>query len=62
MSTETTALIERLTAENARLREAIKSADEIITDSWGEDAMERGDCQAVNILRAALNDEWRLPE
>lgn len=34
---------------------AATDAIEIITDSWGEDAMERGDCQAVNRLRAAID-------
>lgn len=43
-----------LRRENERLREAMRFAVEIITDSWGEEQMESGDCQAVNVLRAAL--------
>ena len=37
-----------------KLVEALKFAAEIIKDSWGDEQMERGDCQAYNVLTSAL--------
>jgi hypothetical protein len=50
--------IERLTAENQQMREAIETAIEIIADSYDYDPQEtycECDCQAVNVMQRALS-------
>ena len=53
--------IAALQAHADALAEGARFAKEIIADSWGEAAMERGDCQAYNVLHRYIRayEEFR---